>query len=141
MRDGQSKGLAFVKFSKKSSFNKAIALNGSEHMGRNLKIEEALGKRNNEGEQGNFGQKREFNNSRDNNNRDNNRGFENNRDNNRGKFDNNKGDNRFPAPGSITIETPTLFIGGLSFNSSVDSITEFFSPIGNVTSARIVTDR
>jgi len=55
MRDDKSRGLAFIKFSKKSSFNKAIALNGSEHMGRNLKIEEALGKKNNDGEQGNFG--------------------------------------------------------------------------------------
>jgi len=27
--DGKSKGLAFVKFTKKSSFNKAIALDGS----------------------------------------------------------------------------------------------------------------
>jgi len=41
-RDGKSIGLAFVKFSNKSSFDKAIALNGSMHMGRNLKIEEVV---------------------------------------------------------------------------------------------------
>lgn len=37
--DGKSKGLAFVKFSKKSSFKKALELNGSEHIGRSLTIE------------------------------------------------------------------------------------------------------
>ena len=45
------------------------------------------------------------------------------------------------APGSAVIETPTLFIGGLSFNSTNDSIKEFFSAIGEVQSARVVTDK
>ena len=39
------------------------------------------------------------------------------------------------------IETPTLFIGGLSFNSTNESIKEFFSSIGEVQSARVVTDK
>lgn len=108
--DGKSKGLAFIRFSKKSSFNKAIALDGAEHLGRNLKIEEAL-KKNNDGQQ---------------------RGFDNARPSNAGKF----------APqGEANIETNTLFIGGLSFNSTVDSISEFFAQAGEVTSARIATDR
>jgi RNA recognition motif-containing protein len=34
-----------------------------------------------------------------------------------------------------------LFIGGLSFNSTSDSIKEYFSGIGAVQSARVVTDR
>jgi hypothetical protein len=108
--DGKSKGLAFIRFSKKSSFNKAIALDGAEHLGRNLKIEEAL-KKNNDGQQ---------------------RGFDNARPNNAGKF---------PPQGEANIETNTLFIGGLSFNSTVDSISEFFAQAGEVTSARIATDR
>lgn len=43
--DGSSKGTAFVKFSKKSSFNSAVALAGSEHMGRTLKIEQSQAKK------------------------------------------------------------------------------------------------
>ena len=36
--DGKPKGTGFVKFYKKSSFNKALELNSSEHMGRMLVI-------------------------------------------------------------------------------------------------------
>lgn len=36
--DGQSKGSAFIKFSSKNSFNKALEYNGIDHMGRTLKI-------------------------------------------------------------------------------------------------------
>lgn len=39
------------------------------------------------------------------------------------------------------IESPTLFIGGLSYNSTADSIKEFFASVGPVNSARVVTDR
>lgn len=39
--DGKSKGTAFVKFSSKNSFKQALELDGMEHMGRTLKIEEA----------------------------------------------------------------------------------------------------
>lgn len=39
--DGKPKGFAFVKFSSKLSFNKALELNGIEHMGRNIRVEEA----------------------------------------------------------------------------------------------------
>lgn len=42
--DGGSKGTAFVKFSKKSSFNKALGLNETEHMGRTIKVSEAMKK-------------------------------------------------------------------------------------------------
>lgn len=84
--DGKPKGFAFVKFSTKSALNKALELNGSEHMGRNIRVEEARG----------TGQKQEQ--------RGGNKGFDNQ-----------------PA-GNANIETPTLFIGGLSYNSTVDSI-------------------
>lgn len=111
--DGKSKGTAFVKFSKKSSFNKAIELNGSEHLGRSLTIEESQKKNFNNG--GSFGQKGGFGNSRP-------------------SFGG--------APqGNANIETPTLFIGGLSYNSTADSISSFFSQIGEVSSARVVTDK
>ena len=103
--DGKPKGFAFVKFSKKSSFNKALELNGADHMGRAIRVEEARGN----------AQKQEQ------------RGGNNPRVN--------------QAPGSAVIETPTLFIGGLSFNSTNDSIKEFFSAIGEVQSARVVTDK
>lgn len=110
--DGKPKGLGFVKFGKKSSFNKAIELNGCEHLGRTLNIEESYGKNNNQG-----------NNS----------------------FGNRQNNNNTRAPrqdnGPANIETPTLFIGGLSYNSTVESIKDFFAPCGEVQSARIVTDK
>lgn len=37
--------------------------------------------------------------------------------------------------------TPTLFIGGLSYDSTVDSIKEYFSSAGEVVRARIVSDK
>lgn len=118
--DGKSKGTAFVKFSRKSSFNKALELNGSEHLGRTLTIEESQGKKNfNNG--GNFGGQ------------------------NRGNFGGQNarqgGNKNYPQPGSATIETPTLFIGGLSYNSTAESIKDFFSQVGDVSSARVVTDK
>lgn len=107
--DGKPKGIGFVKFSMKSSFNKAIELNGSEHMGRSLNIEESHGKNNNQAP-GGFG---------------------------------NKPNNRGPpqAQGDAVIESSTLFIGGLSYNSTVESLNQFFSAAGNVQSSRIVTDK
>lgn len=107
--DGKSKGTAFVKFSKKSAFNSALELNGSEHLGRNITVEESQGKKpynNNNG--GSFGQ---------------------------------QGGKSYPQPGSANIETPTLFIGGLSYNSTAESIKDLFSSIGEVSSARVVTDK
>lgn len=102
--DGSPKGFAFVKFSSRNSFNKALELNGSDHMGRNIAVEEARGKAN--GAQGGA------------------------------QGGNNRNDG---AP--AVIETPTLFIGGLSFQSTQESIKEFFSTIGEVQSTRIVTDK
>jgi len=83
-------------------------------MGRSITIEESQGKKNNNfgGQQGGFG----------------------------GGF-NKAANNNYPAPGNATIETPTLFIGGLSYNSTVDSIRDYFSSAGEVSSARIVTDK
>ncbi len=37
--DGKPKGFAFVKFSSKASFNKALEMNGTEHMGRQIRVE------------------------------------------------------------------------------------------------------
>ncbi len=37
--DGKSKGLAFVRFNKKSAFNKALELSGAEHLGRSITVE------------------------------------------------------------------------------------------------------
>jgi RNA recognition motif-containing protein len=42
--DGKSKGMAFVKFSRKSAINKALELNGFEHMDRAIKVEQARGR-------------------------------------------------------------------------------------------------
>lgn len=36
--DGRSKGTAFLKFNRLSALNKALELNGAEHMGRNIKV-------------------------------------------------------------------------------------------------------
>lgn len=113
--DGKSKGTAFVKFNKKSAFNKALELNGTEHLGRTLTIEESQGKK-------------PFNN---------NNGFGGNQRGGNQQF----GNKSYPAPGNANIETPTLFIGGLSYNSTADSIRDFFSQVGDVASARVVTDK
>lgn len=108
--DGKSKGTAFVKFSKKSSFNKALELSGSDHMGRSLTIEESQGKKPfNGAERG--GNSKPF------------------------------GSNQYPQSSNVVIETPTLFIGGISYNSTAESIKDFFSTAGPVASARVVTDR
>lgn len=119
--DGKSKGTAFVKFNKKSAFNKALELNGSEHLGRSIIVEESQGKKpfNNGGSFGGQNQQRG--------------GF-----NQRGGQ---QGGKNYPQPGSANIETPTLFIGGLSYNSTADSIRDFFSQVGEVSSARVVTDK
>ena len=37
--DGKPKGLGFIKFSSKNSFNKALEVNGAEHMGRTINVE------------------------------------------------------------------------------------------------------
>jgi len=60
-----------------------------------------------------------------------------------GRGRNFEGAQRNPRPieTNAEISTPTLFIGGLSFNSTSDSIKEYFSGIGAVQSARVVTDR
>lgn len=110
--DGKSKGTAFVKFTKKSSFNKALELSGSEHMGRSLTIEESQGKKpfNNDGGQ-------------------------------RGGNSKPYGSNQYPQSSNVVIETPTLFIGGISYNSTAESIKDFFASAGPVASARVVTDR
>ena len=95
--DGKSKGLAFVKFSSKASFNKALGLNGTEQFGREITVEQSLGKQNqNGGDRGGF-QKG-------------------------GNFKNNNGGNKFQPAGNVNIETSTLFIGGLSFMSTRESI-------------------
>lgn len=95
--DGKSKGIAFVKFSKRSALNKALELSGTEHLGRALKIEEARGRATASGDS----MPGRGNNAR-------NGGFE----------------QRNPRPieTNADIQTPTLFIGGLSFNSTADSI-------------------
>ncbi len=110
--DGKPKGIAFVKFNKRSSLNKALELSGSEHLGRSIKIEEARGRATPKGEamhgrgNGGFGQREQR-----------------------------------PIETNADIQTPTLFIGGLSYNSTSDSIKEFFSQIGEIQSARVVTDK
>lgn len=47
--DGKSKGLAFVKYSSKASFNKALELNGSDQFGRNITVEESHGRKEQDG--------------------------------------------------------------------------------------------
>lgn len=115
--DGKSKGIAFVKFGKKSAFNKALELNGSEQFGRPINVEQAQGAKNNA-----------------------NGGGFNKGGNDRGSF-NKGGQNRFQDQGNAEITTNTLFIGGLSYNSTVESIQDYFREAGNVQRARIVTDR
>ena len=87
--DGKPKGIAFVKFNRKSALNNALAMSGQEHMGRNVKIEQARGKATQSGDSMPG------------------RGRNNNFGGNKPQFENN-----------AVIETPTLFIGGLSYNST-----------------------
>jgi nucleolin len=110
--DGKPKGIAFVKFSRKSALNNALAKSGEEHMGRSIKIEQARGKATASGDSmpGRGGRNNSFG--------------------GKPQFENN-----------AVIETPTLFIGGLSYNSTAESIKEHFASVGAVQSARVVTDR
>lgn len=84
-------------------------------MGRNLKVEEARGKATPKGESM-PGRGRNFG-------------------------DNNGPRQQRPIETNAEITTPTLFIGGLSFNSTAESIKEFFAQAGAVQSARVVTDK
>ena len=112
--DGKSKGIAFVKFGKKSAFNKALELNGTEQFGRPIAVEQAQGAKKND--RGNAGG-------------------------NAGGFQKRPQNNSYPSQGDANITTNTLFIGGLSYNSTVESISEYFRGSGNVERVRIVTDR
>ena len=114
--DGKSKGTGFVKFAWKSAYNKALLLDGSDMMGRPIKVAEAQNKTFESPTKGGF-------------NNDRNGGF------NKPQRDS----QNFES--NATIENPTLFIGGLSYQSSVESIKHHFQGCGNVTSARIVSDR
>ena len=67
------------------------------------------------------------------------RGFQRGANNN--SFGANKGGNKFQSTGNANIENPTLFIGGLSYNSTRESIAAYFSQAGEVSSVRIVTDK
>jgi RNA recognition motif-containing protein len=40
-----------------------------------------------------------------------------------------------------SIETPTLFIGGLSNSSNVDSLKNFFATVGAVQNVRIIVEK
>lgn len=111
--DGKPKGLAFVKFNRRSALNNALQLSGTEHMGRTLKIEEARGKPTPSGQTMPG----------------------------RGRNQNGQQAQQRPIETNAEITTPTLFIGGLSFNSTSDSIKEYFSQAGAVQSARVVTDK
>ena len=115
--DGKSKGIAFVKFGKKSAFNKALELNETEQFGRNINVEQAQGAKSNNNA-GGFNKGGNFNNG--------------------GGF---KKQNNYQDQGNAEITTNTLFIGGLSYNSTVESIQDYFSQSGNVQRARIVTDK
>ena len=93
--DGKPKGIAFVKFNRRSAMNAAFELNGTEHLGRAIKVEEARGKATPKGESM-PGRGRNFGGQ-------------------------GQGQQR-PIESNAEITTPTLFIGGLSFNSTSDSI-------------------
>ena len=51
------------------------------------------------------------------------------------------GQKSYPQGNTAVIETPTLFIGGLSYNSTAESIQAHFAQAGQVSSARVVTDK
>lgn len=96
--DGKSKGIAFVKFGKKSAFNQALELNGSEQFGRPINVDQAQGAKNNN-DRGNFNKGGNFN-----------------QGGNKGGFNQNKFQG---SQGNAEITTNTLFIGGLSYSSTV----------------------
>lgn len=110
--DGKSKGIAFVKFSTESARTKALELNESEQYGRPIKVEKSNGKAENP-----------------------NKGFNNGgQAANKGSFTNDK-----PIPD--VIESCTIFVGNMSYNSSPDSIKEFFADCGEIKDARIASDK
>jgi RNA recognition motif-containing protein len=92
-----------------------LELNETEQFGRNIFVEQAQGAKSN-----------------------NDRGAFQKGGNQRGSFG---GQNKFQDQGNADIKTNTLFIGGLSYNSTVESIQDYFKGHGDVQRARIVTDR
>lgn len=72
------------------------------------------------------------------------------RNNNEGGFNKQGGNNRQQGgfnkgrpqqQGNVTIESPTLYIGGLSYNSTNESVGEYFSQAGEIARVRVVTER
>jgi len=90
-RDGQSRGMGFVKFITQEGVNKALALNGSQHMGRTVRINMSSDKP--------------------------------------------TGGERAPKDNSTTI-----FVGSLSYNSTEDTIRDFFATCGEIRGVRIGMD-
>jgi nucleolin len=114
--DGKSKGTGFVKFGSKSAYTKALELDGSDLCGRPIKVSEAQNRTDNA--------------------RTNGGGFGARQDNGR---QNSRPQQSFES--NANIESNTLFIGGLSYGSTVESMKQHFGSCGEVLSARIVTDR
>lgn len=110
--DGKSRGIGFVKFALESSRNKALELNETQQFGRSIGVQESKGKQND----GNKPNTRQAN----------------------GKFaptlDYNK-----PIPENI--ESTTIFVGNLSYNTTPESLREYFESVGTVVDSRIATEK
>jgi len=102
-QDGNSKGIAFVKFDTEAGQTAGTELNGTEHMGRELFVEKARGKQDRPPRQGGAG------------------------------YDRPKSEK---DPNSTTV-----FVGGLAYSSTDDSVSQFFSSCGGVNAVRIAMDQ
>lgn len=92
MKDGRSRGIAFVEYDNAESAKKAVnAENGSSHAGREISVEFSGNK---------------------------------------------KPDGDRPQSGD-NADSACLFCGNISFNTSEDSIRDFFASVGDITSVRI----
>lgn len=110
--DGKSKGIAFVKFVFESSRQKALELDQSNQFGRQIGVQESKGKQNNYSGQGDA------------------RG---------GARQANVPDFSKPIPDNI--ESTTIFVGNLSYNTTPESLRAFFEEVGTVVDSRIVTEK
>lgn len=112
--DGKSKGIAFVKFALDSSRQKSLELDQSNQFGRAIGVQESRGKQAFEG----AGNKNDA------------RG---------GAKQGNLPDFNKPIPDNI--ESTTIFVGNLSYNTTPESLRAFFEEIGTVVDSRIVTEK
>jgi len=120
--DGQSKGVAFVRFETEEGQNSAIeSANGAEHLGRSIFVEKALKR----------GQQRQQPQGQG-------QGYG--RDTRGGRGAPRENQTYEERPAADQEDTRTVFVGNLSFKADENALQEFFYGCGDIKNTRIIRD-